>query len=611
RRNGPTGSTSNASVPRPTSPSGRGGGGRGPAGGPGRGGGSGRTNGSTGQNNGSGRNSNGWLSRHRGNGNGNGSGGAGKGGLLGRGGGSGQRNNGPGQTPGRSGKGTGTGTGGGGGGGQGRTTLPQALRPPVQDRWNRRQPSTPVLTKPNKPAGGNSTPPAKPNGTQPGVPPQTPPGKPTLKKQPRTPAALKTAAGRVTFWQAVAATMEDRWKNRGVIFNPVSGPGKPTPSNPAPNNPPPNTPPPGKPSPSNPAPGKGTRKNQGVIFKPASGQGNSAPGKPAPSKGSPGKGTSKATAAPRKAAAPKSTNPPKGRKQPKNTSPPKNTTTSTPGAGDDTQDRTSWNWFGRGRYDDLYGRDAPDWLFPDWLFTAFRQPYEDVRAPYESSYWQKPRESPFDTAADPESEQVTVTAEFPDPPGAHAKRWEPDALGTGPRQLPQAPQRPAGSRPGTTRPKEPIPMPPLPARAATASAPVSGSVPAAGGMSARHATDITLDGALAALRVLTTAGMETYDDCTLLARHARKLLSELETMAYDLVDNHNVRGKHTMRALAVLMEVVGLLVVKAERMARGCLDAAELAEAEEAALARDYRPTQAAALDSGLAAPSARIHNEN
>lgn len=226
------------------------------------------------------------------------------------------------------------------------------------------------------------------------------------------------------------------------------------------------------------------------------------------------------------------------------------------------------------------------------------------------------RSSPFDADTDT---SVTITVEQVDPPGTHAKRWEPTAIGPAPKALPaqsqpalpRAPQRPAGPRPGTTRRKDPIPMPARPARTAAAPAPVTASVPAPGGMAAQHATDITLDDALKALTLLTTAGMETYDDCAQLARQARRLLNELETMAADLATTHNVSGKRTTRALSVLMESVGELILYAERMARAALAAAETAEAEETAMARDYRPTQDATVDAGLAAPSARIHNEN
>ncbi|MGW2770143.1 hypothetical protein [Streptomyces sp. NPDC001275] len=227
-----------------------------------------------------------------------------------------------------------------------------------------------------------------------------------------------------------------------------------------------------------------------------------------------------------------------------------------------------------------------------------------------------PRTSAFDAGPEP---AVTITVEQVDPPGAHAKRWEPGAIAAGkqqlPRQsspaLPRAPQRPAGQRPGTTRPKEAIPMAAAPARTGRYAAPVAASVPMPGGMSARHATEISLDHALKALTLLTTAGLETHDECADLARQARRLLSELETMAHDLAAVHNVTGPRTLQGTAALMETVADLVVQADRMAKASLKAAELAEAEETAMGRDYRPTQAAAIDAGLATPSARIHNEN
>ncbi|MEU5713984.1 hypothetical protein [Streptomyces flaveolus] len=236
--------------------------------------------------------------------------------------------------------------------------------------------------------------------------------------------------------------------------------------------------------------------------------------------------------------------------------------------------------------------------------------------PSSGSGYGEARSSPFDADTGPD---VTITWEQVDPPGAHAKRWQPTAIG--PRQqalpkrgapaLPRAPQRPAGQRPGTTRRKDPIPMPPVPARTAGVPAPVSATVSSPGGLSPQHATDINLDKALQVLTALTTAGMETHDESADLAKQARRLLSELESMANDLVATHNVQGPRTLHAVSVLMESVAQLVAGAERMARAALDAAELSEAEETAMARDYRPVQDATADAGLAAPSARIHNEN
>lgn len=227
-----------------------------------------------------------------------------------------------------------------------------------------------------------------------------------------------------------------------------------------------------------------------------------------------------------------------------------------------------------------------------------------------------PRDSPFDADTGP---AVTITVEQAGPARSNRPPWEPDAVGRAPQPLPQqsqpalprAPQRPAGPRPGTTRRKEPIAVPPAPARTASTPNPVQASVPSPHGMAARHATDITLHQALKTLTDLTTSGMETHDDCTALSLQARRLLGDLETMAHDLAHTHNVRGQRTTRAVTVLMEQVGQLIKAADQMARDALEAAELAEAEEADMARDYRPTQAANVDAGLAAPSARIHNEN
>ncbi|MGW1534460.1 hypothetical protein [Streptomyces aureus] len=214
--------------------------------------------------------------------------------------------------------------------------------------------------------------------------------------------------------------------------------------------------------------------------------------------------------------------------------------------------------------------------------------------------WRWARASAFDTGDGP----ITVTVEQAGPARGHGTRWEPTPIAPARPQLPRAPQRPAGTRPGTTHRRD-FPMPPA------TSGSVQVTAPPANAMAGRHATEITLDGAVSALTRLTMAGMETYDDAQALAKQARRLLSELEAMGNDLAVTHNVLGPRTVRSFAVLMESVGMLVVTATRTAKSALAAAELAEAEEAAMERDYRPTQMAAVDAGLAAPSARIHNEN
>ncbi|MER8226048.1 hypothetical protein ABTZ58_37075 [Streptomyces sp. NPDC094143] len=214
------------------------------------------------------------------------------------------------------------------------------------------------------------------------------------------------------------------------------------------------------------------------------------------------------------------------------------------------------------------------------------------------------RTSPFDQDAD---EPVTITVEQVDPPGTHAKRWEPAQISEAPRgvpaqsqpALPRAPQRSAGKRPGTTRRRDPIPMPASPAR--------RGSVPVTAG---QHATDITLDDALKALTKLVTIGMETSDDVAQLATQSNRLVGAVEEIVQDLASAHNVQGR-TTGALEAVMEGVAEVVRVAQRLAKRTHEAAEAAEAEEIEMKRDYRPVQAATADAGLATPSARIHNEN
>ncbi|MGK5497551.1 hypothetical protein [Streptomyces sp. URMC 125] len=238
---------------------------------------------------------------------------------------------------------------------------------------------------------------------------------------------------------------------------------------------------------------------------------------------------------------------------------------------------------------------------------------QDTGSGAQGSAWRF-RSSPWD-APGPESDEGPLKAtsvRLDGGPGSQEKpRWQPEAVTTrqralprtGPAALPRAPQRPAGQRPGTTRRKEAIPMEPVQPAAATLTAP--------GGMAARHATEVTVDDVLGALAALTTQGMETHDDSAELAQAARRLLAELEAMAADLAEHHNVTGARTTAALQQLVETVTHLMVEAEQMARAALDAAELAEAEEAAMGRDYRPMADETADAGLATPSARLHNDN
>lgn len=220
-----------------------------------------------------------------------------------------------------------------------------------------------------------------------------------------------------------------------------------------------------------------------------------------------------------------------------------------------------------------------------------------------------PRTSVFDTDDGPEV--VITSVEQIHPPGTHAKRWEPDAITSGqqqlPRQstpaLPRAPHRPAGQRPGTTRRKEPIPM-------AATTRPYT-AIPRPGGMDGRHATDITHSRVIRDLSRLVTEGMETHDDSVALARGCAALQAAIEVMTDDLAAAHNVGSKGLMTQVAELQNTIVELKAAAGRMAKNALEAAELAEAEENAIKRDYQPVADATADAGLHAPSARLHNEN
>lgn len=245
--------------------------------------------------------------------------------------------------------------------------------------------------------------------------------------------------------------------------------------------------------------------------------------------------------------------------------------------------------------------------------TEHNRARQDTGGGAQDSAWRF-RSSPWDTPG-PERDEGPLKAtsvRLDGGPGSQEKpRWQSEAVTvgqrtlprTGPAALPRAPQRPAGQRPGTTRREEAIPMEPVQPAAAALTAP--------GGMATRHATEVTVDDVLAALAALTTQGMETHDDSAELAQAARRLLAELEAMAADLAEHHNVTGTRTTTALQQLVETVTNLMAEAQQMARAALDAAELAEAEEAAMGRDYRPMADETADAGLATPSARLHNDN
>jgi hypothetical protein len=129
-------------------------------------------------------------------------------------------------------------------------------------------------------------------------------------------------------------------------------------------------------------------------------------------------------------------------------------------------------------------------------------------------------------------------------------------------------------------------------------------------MDAEHATEITLDDALAVLETLMNRAMNTYESTRECARGFAGLVTRLGQLEGILASAHNVSGNRTRNALAALIEQAQLAAADAERLARNALAAAELAEAADRDLNDAYRPVQTATQDAGLTAPAARAHND-
>ncbi len=239
-------------------------------------------------------------------------------------------------------------------------------------------------------------------------------------------------------------------------------------------------------------------------------------------------------------------------------------------------------------------------------------------------YDQGRRKSPFENAGQAAGQAAaTVTVERDDYPGAQAKRWEPDALGTGTPALPE--NGPAAldaaptvnpPRPGTTRPKEPIAMPPARqdprlVKARNQAARTGLIVTAqARHMDPMHETEITLDDAIDEYGDFKDDAFKTHDKCLKLAERARQLRDTLALFALELSTKHNLIGALFTGALARLSESMDLLARMAEEMQVSSLEAAEMSEAADNDLNDAYRPYSVATADAGLSTPSAPIHNE-
>ncbi|MGV9277703.1 hypothetical protein [Streptomyces griseosporeus] len=190
---------------------------------------------------------------------------------------------------------------------------------------------------------------------------------------------------------------------------------------------------------------------------------------------------------------------------------------------------------------------------------------------------------------------VVWTVEQVDPPGAHARRWEPDAI---------APARaglPAGSSPAATA---------TTTKETRVSTPLVPS-PRTGGAASEHLTDVTLDDVLKSLSTSKTDCFATYDECAALADKARQLRDQLHVLAEELAQHHNVIGRLTSAAMRRLSESMDLLARKAEQMRTESMRAAEAVEVAHDEMHDAYKPVQQATADAGLVMPSARIHNED
>lgn len=222
-------------------------------------------------------------------------------------------------------------------------------------------------------------------------------------------------------------------------------------------------------------------------------------------------------------------------------------------------------------------------------------------------FWTPPprgeRRGAEDAMRDATDEGVTVTVEWPDRPTGPARHRTPaGAVGVGVRGLPRAPHRPAGPRPGTTAPTKGT------ATVSTPAVRLPGHVP---GVAAEHMTDVTLDDVLDHLAESRDRCFHTYDECARLAGKALSLREALDELAEELRARHNIIGRLTAAAMALLADSMDLLARKAVEMRTESLKAAEAVELAHDEMHDAYRPVQQATADAGLHMPSARIHNED
>lgn len=224
------------------------------------------------------------------------------------------------------------------------------------------------------------------------------------------------------------------------------------------------------------------------------------------------------------------------------------------------------------------------------------------------------RRTPFEAAgmAAGAAYGATYTVERVDNPGDQERRWEPRPPRARAAAGAIAPPRPGGAAPTASGPGPSAAAPSNSTKGAGMSLPAN-STPGfnlAPSMSSEHTTEVTLDSTLDTLAGLTKDSFATHDEAAKLARKAKELRYALEELAADLQSRHNVIGRITGAAMALLAEAMEILSAKADAMAVNSLTAAELSESAEQAMFDAYKPVQQATADAGLAVPSARIHNE-
>ncbi|MEU5053554.1 hypothetical protein [Streptomyces sp. NPDC021096] len=206
------------------------------------------------------------------------------------------------------------------------------------------------------------------------------------------------------------------------------------------------------------------------------------------------------------------------------------------------------------------------------------------------------RRSAYDSmrATDPFG-QTVITVESLHVPGSRARRWEPAAVTTGARALPV----------GTGNTSTPI------AKEASVGTAPAVTTPMQAGMSAEHATEVTLDDVIDFLDTVVSQAFATHDECVVLAGEAKEIRYALDELAAVLAAKHNIIGTVTGRAMHKLAESMELLSRKAEEMQTESLNGAETCEVAKTEMDDAYRPYTQATADAGLRTPSARIHNEH